>query len=89
MTDTTTNKVLFDSGQFEVRGGASLPVALPDEVLWVDGYSVTHKGTGQLNGEFRALADAMLYALKWEQDMQTAEQGLMQRLSASEDRELN
>lgn len=83
-----TDKVLFDSGQFKVTGGAELPIALPDDVMWVAGYAVTHKGTGQVNGEFRALADAMLYALKWEQDMQMAEEKLLEQMS-TDDRELN
>lgn len=78
---TDLSKTVFSTPTFAVVRGAKLPVTIGDfEMIHVDGYQVYNKSTKQVDGEFRTLADAMLYAVKWQGDIETAEQAARQEI---------
>ena len=80
MDTETSPEVVFETDTYQVETspaiGEGLPVVLGDQVIYVDGYKVVSKLTGQTDGEFRSLAVAMASAYEWDKTIAAVKQAV-------------
>lgn len=75
------DEVWADNGHFEIRTAVGgLPVPVGDHVIFCDGYLIVNKRTGQVDGDARSLAAAVLSAFQYQntlREVSSAESGLV------------